>query len=65
MNPLIEKFNELVPPRHGPSVARRAGVAGVTITNWQQCKRDPRLSLFEAALNVTGHRLEIVPIEKG
>jgi len=61
--PLVCYLQELVPYGERPKIARRAGIATVTMSNWFAGKTDPRLSLFEASLNAVGYRLEIVPME--
>ena len=63
-HPLVRRFFEIVNERQHTvvAVARRAGVTRNTIFTWHHST--PTLPSLEAALNVLGYRLAIVPLEK-
>ena len=64
--PLLQKFKDLagLKGRYEEIVfADKVGVTDNTVRNWLAARVDPRLSLFNAALNAIGHRLVIVPIK--
>jgi DNA-binding phage protein len=64
MPPLVRKLDRLIPRGKIKETAARVGCSDVTIYNWLRKGTDPRLSLFEAALNACGYKLSIVPMEK-
>ena len=61
--PLVNELRDLIPNRQVRNTARRIGIADTTVYHWWK-GTDPRLSIFEAALNAVGYRLAIVPMEE-
>jgi hypothetical protein len=62
LHPLVKRFYELLAAdgRQQYVVCQKAGLQASTISNWR--KNSPHAQTLEAALNVIGYRLEIVPI---
>lgn len=62
-HPLVRRFFELVNCRQMTiaAIARRSGVRRNSIFKWREST--PTLPSLEAALNVLGYRLAIVPLE--
>lgn len=64
-HPLVRQFFAIVARDKTAitDVGERAGISHVTISKWKSL-HSPTLVTFEAALNVVGYRLKIVPIKE-
>ena len=65
MNPLVRQLTALrkASGMYGIAISYRAGLGRCSISKWEKQGVEPRLGNFEAALNVLGYRLAIVPLE--
>lgn len=65
MNPLVRRLVQIRRAKRVSQrgVSARAGLATGACRRWEAGMHEPALGNFEAALNVLGYRLEIVPLE--
>lgn len=65
-HPLVREFRSLMDEQRVgvTDVAERAGIGTATIVKWS-CAHSPTVVALEAALNVLGYRLAIVPADGG
>lgn len=63
VHPLVKRLYQIINRDRvtGKDVSVRAGLCGPAIYLWR--KQMPRLDNFEAALNVLGYKLAVVPID--
>ena len=64
-NPLVRELFVLINKKKSQIkiLSKKAGLGESTIFEWRRYDADPRMFLFNCALNAIGYRLAIVPVE--